>query len=207
MNGEVFKKKPRRREVRLNAGLHPSGTRLNTHQSDYEIMSRAHDLFRPDELKILLAATLIVPVFFLIVLVTGYPYSDMVFPAAITFVISYVAACVIDDAIQSRTTKILIASVAAVVSIILGYILIRSMTMVCDPVHDPGHIVCDPVHTPEPATTVPTVIATVQPPSTPPMIFDPVHEPNSCGGDVCQVTPGIITGIVAEKLDECRKRL
>ena len=112
-------------------------------------MSRAHDLFRPNGLKLLLAATLLVPVFFVIVLVNGFPYSDMIFPAAITVVISYVAACVIDDAVQSRSVKIAIASVAALVSIILGSILVRSMTMVCDPVHDPGHIVCDPVHVPE----------------------------------------------------------
>lgn len=204
---EDFDRAPFYKVVKLNACLYPHGARLNTHHSEYEIMSRAHDLFRPDGLKLLLGATLIVPVFFLIVLVTGFPFSDMVFPAAITLVVSYLAACVIDDAIQSRTTKILIASAAAVVSIILGYLLIRSMSVVCDPVHDPGTIVCDPVHVPEPATPGPTVIATVRPATTAPMIFDPVHEPNSCGGNVCQVTPGIVSGIVAEKLEECRKKL
>ena len=167
-------------------------------------MSRAHDLFRPDGLKLLLAATLIIPVFFILVLVTGFPYNDLLFPAAITLVISYAAACVIDDAIQSRTLKIAIASVAALVSIIIGALIIRSMTIICDPVHDPG-MVCDPVHIPESAE--PTVIPTVRPVETTPMIFDPVHEPGGCSGDVCSVAPGIVTGIVAEKLDECRKLL
>jgi hypothetical protein len=167
-------------------------------------MSRAHDLFRPNRLKILLAATLLVPVFFLIVLINGFPYSDMVLPIAVTIVISYAAACVLDEAIQSRTVKIAIASVAALVSIILGYILVRSMTMVCDPVHEPGGIICDPVHVPETTPVVPAVI-TPPPHPTTPMIFDPVHEPGSCGGDVCGVTPGITTGIVAQKLDECLK--
>jgi hypothetical protein len=167
-------------------------------------MSRAHDLFRPDGLKLLLAATLIIPVFFVLVLVTGFPYNNLLFPAAITVVISYAAACVIDDAVQSRALKIAIASVAALVSIVIGALLIRSMTVICDPVHDPG-MVCDPVHIPE--STEPTVIATVRPGETTPMIFDPVHEPGSCGGDVCSVAPGIVTGIVAEKLDECRKKI
>ena len=169
-------------------------------------MSRAHDLFRPNGLKLLLAATLFVPCFFVIVLVTGFPYNDLIFTAVITMVISYVAACVIDDAIRSRPVKIAIASAAALVSIILGSILVRGMTMVCDPVHDPG-MVCDPVHTPEPATGAPTVIVTVQPAKTTPIIFDPVHEPDSCSGDICEFVPGVTTGIVAQKLDECLKKV
>ena len=44
-------------------------------------MSRAHDLFRPNGLKLLLAATLAIPVFFVLVLVTGFPYNNLVFPA------------------------------------------------------------------------------------------------------------------------------
>lgn len=167
-------------------------------------MSRAHDLFRPNRLKLLLAATLIIPVFFVLVLVTGFPYNDMLFPAAITIVIGYATACIIDDVVQSRTLKIAIASAAALVSIIIGSLLLRSMTVICDPVHDPG-MVCDPVHIPE--TPEPTVIATVRPGETTPMIFDPVHEPGSCSGDVCSIAPGIATGIVAEKLDECRRKI
>ena len=173
-------------------------------------MTRAYDLFRPNGLKLVLAATLLVPVFFMIVLVNGFPYSDMVFPAAITIVISYAAACVLDNVIQSRTIKIAIASVAALVSIILGSIIVRSMTMVCDPVHDPGGMVCDPVHIPETTTitpmqtvtTVPTVITTAQPTPTTPMIFDPVHEPGGSGPGY-GVLSGTTTGIVAQKLDEC----
>ena len=167
-------------------------------------MTRSHDLFRPNGLNLLLALTLLIPVFFAIVFITGFPYRDMIFPAAVTVVISYTAACVIDDLIQSRTLKILIASVAAIVSIILGYILVRSMTMVCDPVHDPG-MVCDPVHTPDPAIDIPTIVTMARPTSTTPMIFDPVHEPNSCGQacrDAISNAAGT-TEIVAQKLDEC----
>jgi hypothetical protein len=167
-------------------------------------MSRAYDLFRPHRLKLLLAATLIIPVFFVLVLVNGFPYNDMLFSAAITVVIAYVTACVIDDAVQSRTLKIAIASVAALVSIILGALIIRSTTLICDPVHDPG-MVCDPVHIPE--TPEPAVITTVRPGETTPMIFDPVHEPGGCSGDVCTISPGMVTGIVAEKLDECRRKI
>ena len=166
-------------------------------------MSRAHDLFQPNGLKLVLAATLLVPCYFVIVLVNGYPYNDLTFPVVITMVISYVAACVIDDAIRSRPVKIAIASGAALVSIILGSILVRGMTMVCDPVHDPG-MVCDPVHIPEPA---PAVITTVQPDETTPMIFDPVHKPDSCSRDVCEFVPGITSGVVAQKLDECLKKV
>jgi hypothetical protein len=167
-------------------------------------MTGALNFLRPNRLKLILAATLIVPTLFCVLLITGFSLWEPVVPVVIALVIGSLAACVIDYLVQSRTLKIAIASVAALVSIILGYLMVRSMTMVCDPVHDPG-MVCDPVHIPDTTTTAPTVIATVQPPSTSPMIFDPVHEPNSCGGDVCQVAPGIATGIVAEKLDECRK--
>ena len=168
-------------------------------------MSRAYDLFRPNGLKLLLAVTLLVPGFFLLVLVNGFPHNNLIFPSVITMVICYVAACVIDDAIKSRPVKIAIATIAALVSIILGSILVRSMTMVCDPVHDPG-MICDPVHIPQPATDAPAVIATVQPAKTTPMIFAPVHEPDSCSGDICESAPGITTGIVAQKPDECLKK-
>jgi hypothetical protein len=167
-------------------------------------MTGALDFFRPNGLKLILAATLVVPALFIVLLVTGFSLWEPAVPVVIAIGIGYAAACVLDLVIQSRALKIAIASVAALVSIILGSLMIRSMTMICDPVHDPG-MVCDPVHVPEPATT-PTVIATVQPSSTTPMIFDPVHEPNSCSGDVCSVAPGFATGIVAEKLDECRKK-
>jgi hypothetical protein len=167
-------------------------------------MSRAHDLFRPDGLKLLLTATLMIPVFFVLVLASGFPSDNLLFPAVITAVISYGAACVIDEVVQSRALKIAIASIAALVSIILGSILIRSMTVICDPVHDPG-MVCDPVHVPE--SPEPTVIATLGPARTTPMIFDPVHEPGGCSGDVCTIAPGIVTGIVAEKLEECKKKI
>ena len=75
------------------------------------------------------------------------------------------------------------------------------MTMVCDPVHDPGGVVGDPVHIP---TTTPAVIATTGPTTTTPMIFDPVHEPGSCS-QACHDTfsPAAGTSDVTQKLEEC----
>lgn len=177
-------------------------------------MSRAHDLFRPNGLKLLLAATLLVPVFFAFVLINGFPYPDIIFPAAVTIGISYAAACVVDEAVQSRPVKIAIASVAALVSIILGCVLVRGMTMICEPVHEPGGMVCDPVHVPEPATIAPTQTVTMAPavvtPAPPhpatPMIFDPVHEPGDSGPGY-GILSGTTTGIVAQKLDEVLKKL
>jgi hypothetical protein len=51
----------------------------------------------------------------------------------------------------------------------------------------------------------PTVITTVRSATTTPMIFDPVHEPGSCGQacrDALSNAAGT-TDIVARKLDEC----
>jgi hypothetical protein len=168
-------------------------------------MTGAPDLLRRNGLKLILAVTLFVPALFLVLLAAGLSLRDPMVPAAVALVLACAAACMVDSLVISRPLKIAIASVAALVSIILGSLMIRSMTMVCDPVHDPG-MVCDPVHVPE-TTTTPTVIATVQPASTTPMIFDPVHEPGGCSGDVCQLAPGIATGIVAQKLDECEKKV
>jgi hypothetical protein len=159
---------------------------------------------RPDRIKLILAATLVVPSLFFVLILTGFTLWEPIIPTAIAIVIAYALACVIDRLVENRTFKIAIASVAALVSIVIGSVLVRSMTIICDPVHDPG-MVCDPVHIPE--TTEPTVIATVRPLETTPMIFDPVHEPGSCASDVCSIAPGVVTGIVAEKLDECRKKI
>lgn len=167
-------------------------------------MTGASEIMRPSGFRVILAATLVVPTLFCLMLVTGFNLDDPVLLVAVAIVIGYVAACIIDHGVQSRSIKIAIASVSALVSIILGSLIVRSMTMVCDPVHDPG-MVCDPVHVPE--TPEPTVIATVAPTGTTPMIFDPVHEPGGCSGDLCTVVPGVATGIVAEKLDECKKKV
>jgi hypothetical protein len=178
---------------------------LNTYHSEYEIMTGVIDFFWPNGLKLLLCLTLIIPAFFVVLLVTGFFLYEPAVLGVIAIVVGYVAACVLDEVIKSRTVKILIASVAAIVSLILGYILVRSMNVVCDPVHDPGHIVCDPVHTPASPATAPTVITTIRPTTTPPMIFDPVHEPGSCGQscrDALRNAAGT-TDIVARKLDEC----
>jgi len=166
-------------------------------------MSGTSDFLWPSGFRLILAATLVIPALFLVLIVTGFTLWEPLVPVIIAIAIGYAAACVIDHMVQNRALKIAIASVAALVSIVLGSILVRSMTIICDPVHDPG-IVCDPVHIPD---TTPTVIATVVPEGTTPMIFDPVHEPGGCSGDVCRVAPGVVTGVVAEKLDECRKKL
>lgn len=167
-------------------------------------MTGAPDFFQPDGQKLILAVTLIVPALFVVLLVTGFSLKDPVVPVAIAIAAACTAACIIDRLVRSRTIKIAVAAVAAILSIILGYILVRSMTIVCDPVHDPGHIVCDPVHTPGPATAAPTVIAPVRPTATTPMIFDPVHQPGSSGAGY-GILSGTTTGIVAEKPDECKK--
>lgn len=163
------------------------------------------DFFRPNGLKVILALTFLVPVYVAIMLAAGFPYPDTVVAAALAVIISYGAACVLDCCIGSRTVKIAIAAVAGVLSIILGYLFTQTVHVVCDPVHDPGRIVCDPVHTPAPATTEPSVIATVRPVTTTPVICDPVHVPAGSGEDLSPVTPGIVSGIAAGKLDECRK--
>lgn len=167
-------------------------------------MSGSTDLIRPTGIKLLLAATFVIPVLFLVLLITGLTLWEPLVPVALSAVIAYGAACAADTCIQSRVMKIAVASAAALVSIFLGSLLIRSMTLVCDPVHDPG-MVCDPVHVPE--TPGPTVIPTVRPGDTPPMIFDPVHNPNSCSADVCTAAHGVATGVVAEKLEECKRKL
>jgi hypothetical protein len=167
-------------------------------------MTGVPDFLRPDRLKLLIAATLVVPSLFFVLIVTGFTLWDPLIPIVTAIVIAYSLACVIDRLVESRTLKIAIASVAALVSIVIGSLLIRSMTVICDPVHDPG-MVCDPVHVPE--SPEPTVIATVMPAKTTPMIFDPVHEPGSCSSDVCSIAPGVVTGFVAEKLDECRRKI
>ncbi|MCX6690500.1 MAG: hypothetical protein NTW33_00255 [Methanoregula sp.] len=68
--------------------------------------------------------------------------KDFILLVFLALVISYSVGCLIDHFIKSRTIKIVIASVAALVSIVLGYLFIRSM----NPTNGP--IVCDPVHVP-----------------------------------------------------------
>ena len=168
-------------------------------------MSGAGDLIRPDGLKLVLAITLIVPALFLILAATVFTLEEPLLPVAVAVVVAYSAACLIDRFVQSRATRIAIASVAAIASIILGQILVRGMTLVCDPVHEPG-IVCDPVHVPD-TTPAPTVIATIQPSVTTPLIFDPVHEPGGCSDEICRIAPVIAAGVVEQKLEECLKKL
>lgn len=163
----------------------------------------ADDFFQPNGVKLILAAAIIVPLFFVLLLVTDFAI-DMAVLAVISIIISYVAACVIDVAIESRSIKIAIASIAALITIVLGYLVFESMTMICDPVHDPGGLICDPVHVPSTPSTAPTVISTIQPTPTE-LIYDPVHQPGTCGAG-CGVAVGTTTGIVAQKLEECKKK-
>ena len=87
-------------------------------------------------------------------------------PVIAAVIAAYLLACIIDYAVVSRTLKIAVASVAALVSVVIGSIMVRSMTMVCDP-----------VHIPDTPTEVPTIISTIGPGDTPPMIFDPLRPP------------------------------
>ena len=166
-------------------------------------MTGTGDFIVPDRLRLILAASLVVPSLFVILLVTGLDLWEPLFPVILAVIAAYFLACIIDYTIQSRTLKIAVASVAALVSIVIGSIMVRSMTMVCDPVHDPG-MVCDPVHVPETPTEVPTIISTIGPGDTPPLIFDPVHEPGSCN-QVCDAAASIPSDGVASKLEECMR--
>jgi hypothetical protein len=177
------------------------------------------EALRPNGLKVLLAITLMVPAFFIIQVVPGYSWDNLLIPVILAIVLAYWVACMIDYLVQSRTTKIAIATVAAIVSIVLGYIFTQTMTMVCDPVHIPTTtpaviattgptpttpMIFDPVHVP---TTTPAVIATTGPATISPMIFDPVHEPSSCE-QACYDTFGKAShtsDVVTQKLIECLK--
>ena len=163
------------------------------------------DPVRPVGLKLVLALTLIIPALFLVLTATALTLDEPLLPVAIAVAVACSLAWAIDRFIRSRTTKIAIAAAAAIASILLGQILVRGMTLVCDPVHEPG-IVCDPVHVPD-TTTAPTVIATIQPSGTTPMIFDPVHEPGGCSDEICRVAPVIAASVVEQKLEECLKKL
>ncbi len=162
------------------------------------------DCFLPEPLRLILAATLVIPVLAVILIVTGWGLSSPLVPVVLAIIVAYIAACLIDYFVKSRTAKIAVASVAALASLAIGYLLIRSMTMVCDPVHEPGGIVCDPVHVPETPPTVPPVIATTVPPvETTPMIFDPVHEPGTCSSACDAAAASVPSDAVAAKLEEC----
>jgi hypothetical protein len=100
-------------------------------------MTDRQGFFWPSGLKIDMALTLMVPIFSVIFIVSGFEFNDVTFSIILTIAISYAASCVLDQTVKSRTVKIIIASVAALVSILLGYILVRGMIMVCDPVHTP----------------------------------------------------------------------
>ena len=167
-------------------------------------MTDAGELLRPGRMKILLAVTLFLPVCLLVYFLGSIAVETpgILATGILGIPVSYAAGCVIDASVQSRPIKIAIASIAALVSILLGYIFTQTMTMVCDPVHDPGGVVCDPVHIPP---TTPAVIATTGPYTTTPMIFDPVHEPGSCS-QACHDTfssSSQTNELVSRKLEEC----
>lgn len=164
-------------------------------------MTGTGEFIVPGRLRLILTATLVVPSLFVILLLTGLDLRNPLFPVILAIIGAYLLACIIDYVIVSRTLKIAVASVAALVSVVIGSLLLRSMTMVCDPVHDPG-IVCDPVHVPDTPTQVPTIISTIGPGDTPPMIFDPVHEPGSCS-QLCSPSSSEPSQAVAAKLEEC----
>lgn len=164
-------------------------------------MISMRDFLVPGRLRLILAITLVIPALFVILIVTGPGFGELFVPVVLALIVAYLLASVIDYTIQSRAIKIAVASVAALVSLVIGTLMVRSMTMVCDPVHDPG-IVCDPVHVPDTPTGVPTIISTIVPGDTPPMIFDPVHEPGTCS-PACNPAVSMPSDHVAAKLEEC----
>jgi hypothetical protein len=64
-------------------------------------------------------------------------------------VLSYLISVIVDYYVTSQNTKIIIAFILGLCSIIILYLVYKFMTdpIICDPVHNPGNqTVCDPVH-------------------------------------------------------------
>lgn len=116
-------------------------------------MGKLREIFKPNRFKSVLIIVLFIPSIVLSflsidMLRDGFVYWEIQHIIAIIVIgglLSYLGGSLIDYFIKSRTIKIVIASISALISIIIGYITLASMTMVCDPVHD---MVCDPVHVP-----------------------------------------------------------
>ena len=116
-------------------------------------MGELRDIFKPNRFKNILIIVLFIPSIVLSflsidMLRDGFVYWGIQHAIAIIVIgglLSYLGGSLIDYFIKSRTIKIVIASISALISIIIGFLTLASMTMVCDPVHD---MVCDPVHVP-----------------------------------------------------------
>jgi len=96
------------------------------------------DFIKPNGLKIVLALVLLIPSFILSFIVLSITFQNFLVLIILGIVLSYLIAGLLDSLIKNKTVKIVIASVSALISIIIGYIWVRSMTMVCDPVHIPS---------------------------------------------------------------------
>lgn len=93
------------------------------------------DFIKPNGLKVILALVLLIPSFILSFIVISITFQNVLVLILMGIIFSYFFACLLDSLIKNKTIKIVFASISALVSIIIGYIWIRSMTMVCDPVH------------------------------------------------------------------------
>jgi len=160
-------------------------------------MAAAVEFFRPNWLKLVLALTLILPIFtalmFILVVLSGWFHTHVNPLAYLNFnllvilmcLAGYLAGCLLDFFLKSRPLKIAIAVVAAFVTIVIGYIFLFGRIGVSDPVHRP--MVCDPVHTVVRTTPVPAMqtVSTCE---------------NNCLDAVQNQT---MTELVRQKLGEC----
>ncbi|OPX57355.1 MAG: hypothetical protein A4E25_02255 [Methanobacterium sp. PtaB.Bin024] len=136
-------------------------------------MVNIKEFLYPNKFKITLFLLLFIPSIALIILLLGqnyiyssydYFYSSFILVDALLFltsispfillgvILSYFLGCFIDYYIPNEKTKITIAIISGIVSLIIVYIFYKMITepVICDPVHVPSNnqTVCDPVHKP-----------------------------------------------------------
>lgn len=116
------------------------------------------NFFKPNKFRWILYVILIIPIFLLIygilniLISNGWRLLELNFTNTFTIIVlgvisTYLIGNCIDYFIKSKTVKIIIASILAVISIILAYFFTRINMMVCDPVHNPPGVY-DPVPNP-----------------------------------------------------------
>lgn len=107
-------------------------------------MTNIKDSLKPTKMKIILTLALLVPIAFLssislmIISFSLYGSGNLILFSIITGVlISYLISALIDNSTKNRTAKIIIASASGLISIIILYIIYKTLTeaIVCDPVH------------------------------------------------------------------------
>ena len=102
----------------------------------------ATDFIKPNGFKFLLTIIFILP----LAAVMGYNYSMNSlhlswFFLLLSCIVAYFVGCVFDNLIKNKTAKVIFASSAAVISIAVSYVIVRTLmsnTFICDPVHEPN---------------------------------------------------------------------